>query len=145
MMLNRGASSTVHKYPSWFLPKQQFSFLLWSPAGRGPGEATNHWSPGSSCSITELKVLQSALISLCKVQQRFSWSYWTMPKICQLWPNKDPPLAPPMAVVYQSGFSLCCPHIPISCWSRLDNLLQGAWITDFRQNTKDVRYPEFKR
>lgn len=57
MMLNQGASSTVHKYPSWFLPKQHFSFLPWSPAGRGPGEATNHWSPGSSCSITELKVL----------------------------------------------------------------------------------------
>lgn len=35
-----------------------------------PGEATDHKSPGSSCSITELKLPQSALITLRKVHCR---------------------------------------------------------------------------
>lgn len=35
-----------------------------------PGEATDHQSLGSSCSITELKLPQSALITLSKVHFR---------------------------------------------------------------------------
>lgn len=119
MMLNREARSTVNKYPGLFLPKRQFCFLLWSPARRGPGEATNHWSPGSSCSITDLKVLQSALITLCKAQQRFRDPTGGCQRSASCGQIKTPA---PMAVAYQSGFSLCCPDIPINCWSCLDNL-----------------------
>lgn len=45
------------------------SCLLSSPSGTVPGEATDHQSPGASCSITELKLLQSALITLGKVHR----------------------------------------------------------------------------
>lgn len=50
--------------------KRHSSFVsrsLWSSAGTLPGEDTDHQSPGCSCSITGLKLLQSALITHSKV------------------------------------------------------------------------------
>lgn len=140
-MLNREARSTVNKYSGLFLPKRQFCFLLWSPAGRGPGEATNHWSPGSSCSITDLKVLQSALITLCKAQQRFRDPTGECQRSasCGQIKNPHPPTPIPMAVVYQSGFSLCCPDIPINCWSCLDNL-HYKWNQWFQAKRERLKY-----
>lgn len=67
---------TVHQKPlpltSQHLWKNSSFISCWLSglSGAVPGEATDHQSHGSSCSITELKLLQSALITLSKVHCR---------------------------------------------------------------------------
>lgn len=122
------------------------SQLLSDPSGTAAGEATDQQSLGSSCSITVLKLLQSALITLCKVYRPSFWNpHWRAMKVCQLWPMEDAPephepglKEDPWSWV-TSGMSIMLSLLLLPLWSSISVLswmssLQ-TWLSTFHGQT----------